>query len=273
MNMNQDMSIVIITCDAYIDVMQEYMRYFRMNWKDCPFELIVVTEDVDINDERARCITAGKGTEWTQRAIIGIEAASTPYVLMSMDDGFISEPVDTDDVLGIIQFLKDNHIKYYRNPKRKYDYKDNPVFDDNANVYKIKKNLVYGIDFGHNIWEKNTIRELLGDGSRSAWQIEEYLNEIALNSEPGYYDDYVSDKRNFLNIVETVSGGKWMPKEIKKLELLGIPANLGNRGILPWTDTFRRNLHAIAYKIVPQKHRKAVKKVFSKLGYKFVTKN
>lgn len=273
MNYNKDMAIVIITCDAYMDVMKEYMRYFHMNWEDCPFELIVVTEDVAIDDERITCITAGKGTTWTQRAIIGIEKVDCPYIFMTMDDGFISKRVDTDKVLGILEFIKENGIKYYRNPKRVYKCKKNPVFEERPNVYKIRKDEVYGIDFGHNIWEKGKIRELLGDGSRSAWQIEEYLNDIALNSETGYYDDIVSDKENFLSIVETVSGGKWMPKEIKKLEELGVPVKLGEREILPKSDGHRRFLHGIAYKIVPQKQRKNVKKFFSFFGYKFVTKN
>lgn len=273
MDFNREMAIVIITCDAYADVMKEYLRYFKMNWPDCPFELIVVTETTGLDDDRAMFIKAGKETQWTQRAIIGIDSTNCPYIFMSMDDGFISDKVDTNEVLNILGFMKKHDIKYYRNPKRKYEHRNNPVFPDRQSAYKIRKNEVYGIDFGHNIWKKEKIRELLGDGSRNAWQIEEYLNEIALNSEHGYYDDIVSDRDNFLNIIETVSGGKWMPVEIKRLEALGHPVNLGNRGILPKSDTYRRKLHGFANRLVPAKHRKTVKKIVGKLGYKFVTKN
>lgn len=273
MKFNHDMAIVIVTCDSYIDVIHEYLRYFNMNWKDCPFELIIVGETIDVNDKQARCILTCKGMEWAKRAIVGIESTTCPYILLSMDDGYISKKVNNLNILDILSFMKTKSIKYYRNPKRTYEFKNNPTFPERENTYKIRKNEVYGIDFGHNIWERNTIRKLLGDGTKNAWQIEEYLNEVALNSNPGYYDDFVSDKTNFLHIIETVSGGKWMPTEIKKLEKLGIPVNLGNRDILPISDTIRRKIHHIACKIVPQRNRKAVKKFFTKLGYKFVTKN
>ena len=273
MKYRQDMAIVIVSCDAYLDVMKEYMRYFKMNWPDCPYELIVVTETLNLKDDRVYCITAGNDIPWTKRAILGINSTNCPYILMSMDDGFLSEKVNTEEVVEIVDFIKNNSIKYYRNPKRKYKCKKNPVFASRNNVYKIRKNEIYGIDFGHNIWERNTILSLLGDGTKSAWQIEEYLNEIALNSEPGYYEDMVSDKNNFLHIIETVSGGKWMPTEINRLKNLGIPVNIGKRGVLPKSDSVRRKIHQIASSVVPPKQRKNVKRVLSKLGYKFVTKN
>ena len=38
---NQEMAIVIPACDKYLDIFAEYMRYFRMNWSDCPFEIVL----------------------------------------------------------------------------------------------------------------------------------------------------------------------------------------------------------------------------------------
>lgn len=273
MNYSNKMAIVVVTCDENTDVILEYLRYFDMNWSDCPYELIVATESASINNSKARVIQAGENARWTKRAILGINSTSCPYILLTMDDGFIAEKVDTNEVEEILSFIKEHKIKYYRNPKRVYNFKKNPVFSDRNDAYRIRKNQIYGVNFGHNIWDRDIILELLGDGSKSAWQIEEYFNELALDSEAGYYDDYVSDKNNFLHIVETVSHGKWMPKEIKKLEKLGIPVNKGSRGVLPMSDSIKRFCVDIAYHIVPSKYRKGIKKRLSKIGVKFVINN
>lgn len=273
MQYNKDLAILIPACDAYLDVFSEYMRYFRLNWPDCPFELILITETKEVHDERVTSITTSDKTEWAGRILAGAEATECQYLLTSIEDGFISERVNTDEVLSILEFMKRAGIQYYRNPKRDIKKVKNPICKEYPNAYKIRKNQIYGVNMGYVIWDRKKLIEVFGDGEKNAWQIEEHLNEIALNSDDGYYDEIVSDKHNFLHVIETVSGGKWMPTEIRRLEALGLPVNLGNRGVLPKADIYRRRLHWIANRIVMPEHRKKVKRLFSALGYRFVTKN
>ncbi len=59
---NQEMAIIIPACDKYLDIFAEYMRYFRMNWPDCPFEIILVTETKYYEDKRVTSYTTTKDT-------------------------------------------------------------------------------------------------------------------------------------------------------------------------------------------------------------------
>lgn len=270
---SEDLAIIIPPNDGYLDVFSEYMRYFKMNWPDCPFELILVTQEQYYEDNRVTCITTSADTQWSGRLLAGLAHTKCKYIFSSVEDGFISKRVDTDEVLRVLEFIKKHDIQYYRNPKKEVTNSKDPVFPDNSNIYKIRKNEIYGVNLGYVIWNREKLLEVFGDGKKNAWQIEEYFNEIALHSEYGYYEDMVSDKRNLLNIIETVAGGKWLRQELKMFDQLGIPVNKGNRTVQPITDVYRRRLHSLAYKVIPGRGRKKIKEFFSLLGYKFVTKN
>ncbi len=270
---NQEMAIVIPACDKYLDIFAEYMRYFRMNWSDCPFEIILVTETKCYKDSRVTSYTTTENTAWTGRVLEGLKHTDCRYILTTIEDGFISEKVKNKDIFQILAFMRKHNIQYYRNPKFGHKRTKENSFQDFRHACKIKKNEVYSRSLGIDIWDRQALIELFGDGSKSAWDIEDYFLQYSLKAENGYFEDWVSDDRNFLHIIETVSGGKWMRSELKRFERLGIPVNTKDRAIMPITDYYRRRLHAIANRIVPKKFRKPVKTFFSKIGFKFASKN
>lgn len=268
---SKEMAIILPACDKYLDIVSEYMRYFRLNWSDCPFEIILVTETQKFNDPRVSSYTTSKTTEWTGRVLEGLKHTDCQYVLVMIEDAFYSKKVNTQDVLDILAFMKKHHIKYYRNPKRPYDKSKEELFSDFPNACKIRKNAVYSRSLGIDIWDRNVLIETFGDGTMSAWDVENFFLVSSFNETPGYYEDWVSDTRNFLNVIETVSGGKWLRSAIRDFKKLGIPVNLGSRELNPISDSFRRRMHGVANRIIPKNKRATVKKVLSKLGFKFAT--
>lgn len=270
---NQEMAIIIPACDKYLDIFAEYMRYFRMNWPDCPFEIILVTETKYYEDKRVTSYTTTKDTAWTGRVLEGLKHTNCKYILTTIEDGFISEKVKNKDIIQILTFMKKHNIQYYRNPKFGHKKTKDNSFSDFRHACKIKKNEVYSRSLGIDIWDREALIDLFGDGSKSAWDIEDYFLRDSLTAEKGYFEDWVSDDRNFLHIIETVSGGKWMRSELNRLKRLGIPVNTGNRAIMPITDYYRRRLHGVVNKIVPKKLRRPIKKFCTKIGFQFASKN
>jgi len=267
------LAIVIPACDKYLDIFSEYMRYFKTNWSDCPFELILVTEEKKYNDERVTSITTSSQTNWTGRVLAGVAQTNCKYILTSIEDGFISQKVNTTDLFEIIDFMDKHAIKYYRNPKDGHKRTKENMFEDFEYACKLEKNGVYSRTLGIDIWNREALIELFGDGTKSAWDIENYFLEYAVTAEKGYFEDWVSDKRNFLHIIETVSGGKWMITEIKRFDKLGMPVNVGNRPVTKITDYFRRRLHAFMNAVTQKCLRKPIKKLVAKFGYKFGSMN
>ena len=268
---NNRMAIIIPACDAYLDIFAEYVRYFKKNWSDCPFELILVSETKHFDDERVTSLIAGNEVNWTGRVLLGVNHCDCPYIMTMMEDQFISATVNTDDILAAIDFMEKHHIQYYRNPKHGHKQTKNNKFEDYEYACKLEKSGTYSRTLGIDIWERNSLIELFGDGMKSAWDIEKRFLEYSKEGHKGYFDTWVSDKRNFLHIIETVSGGKWMVDAIKRFEELGDPVHLGTRQMHEMSDYRRRKLHSIMNRIVPTKLRKPVKKIATKFGFKFAT--
>lgn len=267
---NQDLAIIVSSCDDNLDVFKEFMKYFKLNWSDCPFKLILVTQTQKYNDENVVSVTTTVDTKWVDRIIEGMKYTEAKYIFTMCEDAFFLEPIKTDYVLQVIEFIKNNDIKYYCNPKHPAKKTKSNSFDSFPGALKIRKDVPYGVTSFTNIWERNEFANLFGGKDWTGWDIENYFLKMASSSEYGYYEDYVTDKDNFLNVVETVNRGKWT-YETYMFEKKGIAIDKGNREDAPKSEYYKKKFHIFLNHLVPTKWRKAIKKIFSKLGYKFVT--
>lgn len=273
MSYDNKLAIVIPAYDGNLDIFKEYLRYFKIFWEDCPFELILVTQDTRYTDERVTSLTTNKEALWTARVLKALEYTKCKYILTSIEDAFISKKINTDYIYMILDFMEKNHIKYYRNPKNGHKKTRKNSFNDFDNACKIRKDIVYSRSLGIDIWERDTLLQLFADGTKNAWQIEEYFLEQAYSEKKGYFDDWVSDKDNFLNVIETVNKGKWIPSAIKKFKKIGYPIDLGNRKVMPLSEVFKLNFRFWIGKVIPIKFRKKIKKILTKFGFKFAINN
>jgi len=270
---NERMAIVIPACDKYLDIVSEYMKYLRANWSDCPFEIILVTETQQYSDPRITSFVTSATTNWTGRVLEGIKHTNCKYILTTVEDAFIAKTVNTQDIFDILDFMDKHKIAYYRNPKNGHIRTKENSFGDFEYACKIEKDGIYSRTLGIDIWNRQALIDLFGDGTMTAWDVENYFIEYAVKSESGYFEDWVSDSRNFLNVIETVSKGKWFPSAIKEFKKLKEPISIGNRGILPTSDTVQRRIHNSMNHVVPKKLRKPLKRILTRLGFKFASQN
>ncbi|MBB6698252.1 hypothetical protein [Clostridium algidicarnis] len=273
MEKDKRMSIVVVSCDIYKDVVELYLKYLHLNWIDCPFEIFVATETYKPVDETAKPIICGADSTWTQRAIKAIEASQSPYVLLSVDDLFISEKVETEEFTNILNYIKKYDIKYYRIPifiNKNQIFAEHP---NNKNVQMIFDNQPYSVSIGTAIWEKNEILKILGDGTKSAWDLENNFSVVDYTKSPKIMEGYVSDKRLLLHSVHMIKKGQWIPKGIKLMRKKGYLIEYRKRGLIPIKERIRPVVYDIGSRICPTRFRAGVKKVFSKVGFKFATKN
>lgn len=267
------MSIAVISCDAYQDIVKYYLEFMKKNWPDCPYDVIIATETYDHHDNVAKTIMCGENTTWTKRAIDAIQSCDSPYVLMTVDDLFISEKVDTDAFEQALDFIESHGITYYRIPwhlASNNHYKTHP---DNPNVNMIPENMPYGRSIGSSIWERNELLGLLGDGTMSAWELEDFFCKEASNGTGVFYKYYVSDKRYLLHSVQMISQSKWEVDSVKMLKKMGYEIDTSARGFLPKSVYRRRRIIGRLGRICPVKFRKTAKKILRRLGIRFFTSN
>lgn len=269
---NSELSIIIPSNDSYVDILKEFLRYFFIFWEDCPFEIIVVTNTVKINDNRVKSITTPINTKWGQRVVHAFNSTKSNYGLIMLEDAFLSSPVNTNYVKDVISFLKINKAKYYLNPKSPkphLNFYKNRVFNKPK---PIRKDIPYSVTNFTAIWEKSELLSLISNNDVTAWDIENSFLKISSTAGKNtYYDGYYEDEYNFLNVVETINRGFWT-RESRIFTEIGMPINYGNRRFAPFYFIFKKKIHLFFNFITPRFLRKYVKKFISFFGYKFTTK-
>lgn len=266
------MAIVVVGCDLYSDIADYYIMFLKKNWPDCRFPVYVATESHEFTDKSINSVICGSNSTWTGRAIKAIKQANTKYILLTVDDIFISEAVDSSAFEEILQFMNREKIMYYRIPvfrtSKKYE-KSYPGFD---NVELIAARKPYAISIGTAIWNCNELLRVLGDGSKSAWELENDFSCFSINYSKPYIDKYVADKRFLLHSVHMIKAGKWIPKAAREMKKKGLKIDYSKRGFIPKRQLIRSSVYGIGTKICPPKYRGRVKAVLSRIGFKFATK-
>ncbi len=272
MSPDNDMSIVVVSCDKYLDIAQFFLYYLGINWPNCKYRIFIAEEECNLNSDIAEIVLCGKNTSWTRGAIEAISRTKSQYILLTNDDYYIYEKVNNSEIDEVIKFIKENDIKYYRIPAFKQKNRKYAQYKNNKNVEMIPKNKAYAVSIGTSIWKRDEILKILGDGTKTAWDIENDFSRQSADSIDEYYINYVSDRRNLLHYVHMATWGKWIPWSAKVLIKHGYnDINYSKRGFISKRECIKIKLYEFATRIVPTKMRKNIKRVLSMVGFKFAT--
>lgn len=271
--MNNRLSIVVVSCDSYKDIVEQYLKYFFLNWKDCEYPVFIAMENETIDNYDVVSVAAGNDSTWTKKAIEAIRMTDSKYVLLSVDDLYISETVNNTEITKVLDFIEKENIKYYRIPVFRNTENNFKLYPGTINVEMIESNKRYNVSIGTAIWEKQEILKILGDGKMSAWDLENYFIKKAEVAEPGYLDGYVADTRYLLHSVHMIKSGKWIPTGIKEMKEKGFDIDLCNRSYISFSDQLKLNkFYSWCSKHFPTRLRILTKKIMTKMGFKFASK-
>lgn len=230
--MNADCTVLVTSCDAYRDVEGPFLTLFRRYWPDCPFEL-VVSGETGAEKGFDRAVLSGRGKTWSQMLVEALDAVATPYVLMLMNDYFLSSPVDTPRLLGLLDEAKFRDALNYRlcpDPPRAV------------------KNTAYSVSCKAGFWNRLFLRELAAK-TRSAWEFERYGSYMFDESDPRPL--LVTERLEF-PFLDVVHKGYWEPFGLKLLEREGISPNLSARGAAPAAVRIKEAVKNALFRLSPE---------------------
>ena len=267
--MNEDsLTIIVSSPDSYRDVFNNFLRFFKLNWPDCPYRLVLTTNSILCEDSAADTVFNDSGCNWCKRVLNAVEHTASPYILTFVDDDYISAPVDTKAVREIIFTMEKNSIRYCKRPVAR---PKQPLYNAIPHLHSISYREPYGLTLGTAFWHRDFLVKQLSDGSMDGWALENKWLEDTLDSPDGYFEGCVVDDRNLLNIVHCVSKGKWIPGGLKKMRESGCEVDTGTRAILPKKNTNINNIKCSIGLCISTRNRLRIKKVLRKLGMKFTT--
>ena len=264
--MDKRLSIYVSSPDSYSDVLAVFLKGYRRYWSDCPYEFILTTNTKSY--EGITCICNNKQNDtWVERTLAALPVIKSKYVMLMCDDIILSDNVDNSLIEQLLDYMDSHEIRYCNlgpTPKGS-KIKSFPL------LRSVNKQIPYAINLQFGIFRKDLFVELLGDGSLSAWDIENSINEQAAVAPSEDYKDVVAVSEYVLPYIHGVYKGKWIRHAVENLSRLSLYIDSG-RGVVPLSQQIKIDMtNWLQWKISP-KQRRALKNVLSRVGMKFATK-
>jgi len=264
------LTIIVTSPDSDRDLFDKFLECFDTNWADCPYPLVLTNNFLPCDNYRVTVVNLNRDDKtWTRLTKNAVDTVFSDYYLLLDCDRFISNTVHTPDIEKVLDIMKVNNIDYF-DINRSADLKA-PLFHGIPNAYMISKRKPYGLNV-NGIFERKYLLQMLGNGTKTAWDIERgYLKESLSATNNDFFDNALADNRNLLNIVHMVLKGKYLPSAIRKMEKAGYHVAPGCRSIISNPQEFKLILYDHIGKKLTPATRKRIKSVLSKIGFKFTT--
>lgn len=190
-----EIAVVVTSCDAFQECWEPFIYSINKYWKDCPWNIYIVSNYKSIKSDKVKFITVGEDKGWASNLKKAINHIDADYIIYLQEDYFINQTVDTNQINTHINYCITNDIDYLR--------LFGPFFDQFAipeTCYALSpKSNYYRLCLQAAIWKKESLDKLLIDGYTGwqfEWKIEKYLkiNNIDIKSiviQSQYYPDKV----------------------------------------------------------------------------------
>lgn len=269
-NLYDDVSILVVGFDGYIDVWNHFFALMNKYWADRPQTYLATSELTPVY-ENVHVIPTGKNTEWSKRTAIALEQIKTPYVILMLEDFFISDYVDNDVVKSCIEMVEHDNIKFYQILVQllKQTWEKGKPYKGNKHIHVIPTDKKYGVNLQAAIWQTQYLKEKIGNENYNAWQFE--MNQLNAEKYNENKIEYLIDDRNILKITHAVVQSKYLRGAIKKMNKIGHTIDTSEREALSKKEDFKYNLKLFMYSATPKCLVKPAKAIGRLLKVDFVT--
>lgn len=265
--LNDELTIVVIGYDGYSDVWNHFFHLLNQFWPTRP-KTMLITNALMPEYENVTVIPAGQNAEWSRKAQLAIRTVDTEYILLLLEDFFICENVNNDELAELVQIQKTNDVKFLQLARQLQKSRRGmgKRYKEYRHLHEIPINREYRLNLQAAIWEKDYLKMIVGDGNYNAWSFElktmkSRHNELCL------YDD-----RNLLNITHAVVQSKYLPNAVKRIKAIGESFDPQEREIMDFRTNFKYKAKLIISSITPRPLVKIAKWIGrTLLGYSFVS--
>ena len=259
MKLNEKLTLVISSCEAYSDLWNNHVTLLNENWPDRPIDTFIVT------DKEHECIfsdvaiyAAGESLALPQRLRDFASKITSEYILITLDDYYIDRPIETDKIIRAISIMDEYNLDYFRF----WPYPHERIRIQGVDkAFWIDLNGTYKVNLYPAIWRTsfflNTVKDEL-----SPWDYEVTLTKIAkeLDAKCAY------SKNKEFHIVDVIRKGKLLHPAKRFLDSKGMRLN---RDLISRKQEILLTIRYYGREIIPKPILRFIKKLLVKKGYKF----
>lgn len=204
---NASVAIVVASRDGSSDLWEPLFMLLRKHWPDCPFPPYLVSNTAGYHDRGVATIVVGPDRSWSDTLSAALRQLKQPYVLLWIDDHFLTDRVNTREVLGAIdtfQRLGGNYLRLHALPR------PDQALNDHFGI--IRKGAIYRTSVVASVWKKTVLADLLRPGE-SAWDF-----ETAGATRSDQFDGFYSTWRTCLQLENLLIKGKVRSAARRRIE-------------------------------------------------------
>jgi hypothetical protein len=152
-------------------------------------------------------IAVGPDRSWSDTLLAALQSVPEEYVLLWIDDHFVSQPVRTEEILAAVKAFKlvsGNYLRLQSLPK--------PDARFNCYFGIVQKGAIYRTSTVASVWKKSVLEQLLVSGE-SAWKF-----EIDGSVRSDNYDGFYSVWHDCFRIENLLIKGRICPASQRRIE-------------------------------------------------------
>lgn len=239
-----ELSIAVMSCDAYGDLWPHFFHFFEKYWPDCPFRVFLCTNHKNFEHGSVRVIRVGDDLSWGHTIKQFMLQVPTPFVLIFQEDFFLTRRVRTEEVLDYFRILKELHGIYLR--LRADSPPDTPVRGF-PQIGRIEPGAPYRVSNQASIWNREEFLSLLREGE-TAWDMESRGSRRSDTLVDGFYG--ARRPAFFYPVTGVVKRGKWIRKWVRVCTKEGLKVDLGARPMMTVVQDTASRFGVIIYPVM-----------------------
>lgn len=261
MELNEKLTMVISSCEAYADLWDHHVTLLRENWPDRAINAVIVTDqEHESRYPDVGIFAAGDSMEMPQRIRAFAKGCDSEYLLVTLDDYYVDRPIDTKKIQRAVSLMDEYGLDYlrfwpYPHEKKRIEGVDKAFWIELEGNYKV--NLYPAI------WRKSFLEQTVKE-SLSAWAYEVTLTETAksLGAKCAY------SVNGEFHIVDVIRKGKLLHPAKRFLDAKGLKLD---RELISWKQEIKLNIMYYGKEIVPKPILRWVKAQLVKRGHRFIS--
>lgn len=261
-----DISLLIIGYDPYVDVWNHYFYLLNKYWPDRPTTYLA-TNVLKPEYKGVNVLSIGEKAEWSLKVIKSLDMIDSEYVVLLLEDFFTTNKVDEKYFISLLNIIKSNNIDYCKLLNQSKIKGENYMQYNNLHI--IPKTDGYGISLQPAIWKKSFLKDMVGDGNYNAWIFE--FNQVKNKKQNFSYVNCIVDDSNPLKITHAIVQSKYLRKAIKVFKKQGYEISTLERERLTFSENLKYNLKCIVSEYCPKKFVKLAKYIGKHMGVDFVS--
>lgn len=114
-NKYRDYAFLVLSCDKYSDLWEQFFIQFRKYWPDCPFKVFLGSNRKKYQDHSIPSLLSMTSTDWSSDFLSILTSMKEKYIFVWMDDFFLIDNINTELFLRCFQYMEithANHIHY-----------------------------------------------------------------------------------------------------------------------------------------------------------------